>query len=123
MRIPLASTLASALVATCLLAGCAVGPTPEQRRAADQQTCLGYGFQPGTESFANCMMQTAQRRQDAAQRHLNAQQTQQLQIEYIRSLSVRRNGDRRYPVCSATTPGARLDVPNHAWFGPNCRER
>lgn len=32
-----------------LLAGCA---TSEQ----NSQTCAGYGFSPGTEPFANCMM-------------------------------------------------------------------
>jgi hypothetical protein len=112
MRVPLATTL----MFTCLIAGCAAGPTPEQRRAADQQTCMGYGFQPGSESFANCMMQTAQRRQDA-------QHNKQQQNDYIRAMSLRRSGDKRYPVCSATTPGARLDVQTHSWYAPGCRAR
>ena len=120
MRVPLVSTL----LLSCLLAGCAAaGLTPEQRRAADQQTCMGYGFQPGSESFANCMMQTAQRRQDAAQRNQEAQRNQQMQNEYIRTMSLRRSGDKRYPVCSAATPGARLDVQNHSWYAPGCRAR
>lgn len=38
-----------------LLAGC-VTMTPEQRRAADEQTCRGYGFKAKTEGFANCLM-------------------------------------------------------------------
>lgn len=119
MRVPFVSTL----LLTCLLAGCAAGLTPEQRRAADQQTCAGYGFQPGSESFANCMMQTAQRRQDAAQRAQQAQRNQQMQSDYIRMMSIQRNGDKRFPVCNAATPGARLDVPNGAWYAPGCRER
>ncbi|MBA8817958.1 hypothetical protein WKW50_01765 [Ochrobactrum sp. GPK 3] len=37
-----------------LLAGC-VTMTPEERRAADERTCLGYGFKPRTDAFANCL--------------------------------------------------------------------
>jgi hypothetical protein len=57
-----------------LLAGCV---SPEKQRAMDQQTCAGYGFSPGTDSFANCMMTTAQKRQeqraaDRRQQEMNA---------------------------------------------------
>jgi outer membrane murein-binding lipoprotein Lpp len=44
-----------------LLAGCV---SPEEQRAMDQQTCAQYGFAPGTDAFANCMMTTGQKRQD-----------------------------------------------------------
>jgi metal-dependent amidase/aminoacylase/carboxypeptidase family protein len=44
-----------------LLAAC--GPTAEEQRAMDQQTCAGYGFAPGSEAMANCMMKTSQQRQ------------------------------------------------------------
>lgn len=30
--------------------------TPEQRRAADERTCAGYGFKPGTEATARCLL-------------------------------------------------------------------
>lgn len=30
--------------------------TPEQRRAADEAQCRGYGFRAGTDAFANCLM-------------------------------------------------------------------
>ncbi|WP_273791936.1 hypothetical protein [Brucella anthropi] len=40
---------------TGLLAGC-VTMTPEQRRAADEQTCRSYGFKAKTDAFANCLM-------------------------------------------------------------------
>lgn len=30
--------------------------TPEQRRAADETTCRGYGFRKGTEGMATCLM-------------------------------------------------------------------
>lgn len=43
------------LATATLLAGC-VTMTPEQRRAADEQTCRNYGFRENTEAFANCLM-------------------------------------------------------------------
>jgi hypothetical protein len=30
--------------------------TPEQRRAADEQTCAGYGFRPKTDGMARCLL-------------------------------------------------------------------
>lgn len=38
-----------------LLAGCQT-LTPEEQRAADQRTCLGYGFKPNTDALARCML-------------------------------------------------------------------
>jgi hypothetical protein len=64
-----------------LLAAC--GPTPEQQAAMaaaqhadDQNKCAGYGFQPGTDAFARCMMSTATQReaQQAADRRQAAAQ-------------------------------------------------
>ncbi|HTW27443.1 MAG TPA: hypothetical protein VME92_09980 [Acetobacteraceae bacterium] len=60
------------------LAGC--GPTAEEQRAMDQQRCYGYGFQPGSEAFANCLMKTEQHReaqQAADRRAWQAQQAAQ----------------------------------------------
>lgn len=45
-----------------MLAGCA---TQEQRLARDQARCEGYGFQWGTDAFANCMYDI-NRQRDAA---------------------------------------------------------
>lgn len=45
--------------AISLLAGCV---SPEEQRGADRQTCSGYGFTPGTDAFAHCMMETSQQR-------------------------------------------------------------
>ena len=39
-----------------LLAGCQT-MTPEQRRAADAQTCRNYGFKQNSDALANCLMQ------------------------------------------------------------------
>lgn len=40
--------------------------SPEEQRAADTQSCSGYGFAQGTDGFANCMMTTANQRNEAA---------------------------------------------------------
>jgi len=42
--------------AAVLLAGCQT-TSPEVRLANQNATCAGYGFKPGTDAFANCMMQ------------------------------------------------------------------
>ena len=44
-----------------LLWGC--GPTAEEQRAMDQQRCAGFGFSPGTDNFAHCMMSVTQQRE------------------------------------------------------------
>jgi hypothetical protein len=57
--------------AITLLGGCV---SPEEQRAMDQQQCSGYGFSPGSDAFANCMMKTTQQRdaQAAADRRAAA---------------------------------------------------
>lgn len=30
--------------------------TPQERRAADERTCAGYGFKAGTEGMARCLL-------------------------------------------------------------------
>ncbi|MBP2547690.1 hypothetical protein J2858_000583 [Neorhizobium galegae] len=37
------------------LAGCQT-MTPEERRAADERTCAGYGFRPATDAMARCLL-------------------------------------------------------------------
>lgn len=44
-----------ATVLPLLLAGCQT-VTPEERRAADERTCIGYGFKPGTDAMAGCLL-------------------------------------------------------------------
>lgn len=47
------------------LAGCTT-LTPEQQRAADDKTCLSYGFKPKSVPMANCLLQLhLDRRADA----------------------------------------------------------
>jgi hypothetical protein len=43
------------VLVSCLgLAGC--GPSRSEIASADTERCSSYGFQPGTEAFANCRM-------------------------------------------------------------------
>lgn len=43
------------LAALTLLAGCQT-MTPQERRAADERTCAGYGFRPNTDAMARCLL-------------------------------------------------------------------
>ncbi len=38
-----------------VLAGCQT-MTPEERRAADERTCAGYGFRAKTDGMARCLL-------------------------------------------------------------------
>lgn len=62
------------------------------------------------------MMKLDTRRQDQAD-------SQKLSDSDMKARSIRRNGDTRFPVCSAGMMGANLDTANNAWYGPNCREK
>lgn len=50
MRVP-----ALLLVLAATAAGLSACQTPEERRAADEQRCLSYGFKRGTDGFATCL--------------------------------------------------------------------
>ena len=66
METRLGFALAPLLLVVVTLGGCA---SSENRDAENRQACASYGFEPGTDSFANCMTQSdAQRRQAAADR-------------------------------------------------------
>ncbi|MBY5413132.1 hypothetical protein HFO98_32895 [Rhizobium leguminosarum] len=52
MRIRLLITALATIVAG--LSACQT-MTPEERRAADEQRCLSYGFRRGTDGFAACL--------------------------------------------------------------------
>ena len=72
------------------------------QHANDQNACYGYGFQPGTDGFARCMMGTAAQRQAqqaADQRMAAAQaaanQRQQAAIQAAKSTAEKDAWDRR----------------------------
>ncbi|MCA2410574.1 hypothetical protein GYN07_03805 [Rhizobium leguminosarum bv. viciae 248] len=52
MRIRLLITVLATIAAG--LSACQT-MTPEERRAADEQRCLGYGFRRGTDGVATCL--------------------------------------------------------------------
>nr|CAD6613259.1 hypothetical protein RKHAN_02564 [Rhizobium sp. Khangiran2] len=52
MRRPLSIVLALLYMP---LAACQT-MTPEERRAADERACAGYGFRPGTDAMAQCLL-------------------------------------------------------------------
>jgi hypothetical protein len=101
---------------TLLLSGCV---TPEQKAAEqhanDQRKCEGFGFQPGTDKFAECMMQRD------AQASYREERQQDMQ-EHYRQLSLQRSGDERFPICGAASRDSHLDVSGF-WYGPDCRAR
>lgn len=90
--------------------------SPQQQHAADQAKCTGYGYQIGTDQFANCMMKLDSKRENQAA-------SQQQSDANMKALSIKRNGDTRFPVCSASNMDANLDTMNNAWYGPDCREK
>lgn len=53
---PMKKNLLLVLSLAGIIAGCTT-MTPEQRRAADGQTCRNYGFKAGTDAFSNCLLQ------------------------------------------------------------------
>ncbi len=89
--------------------------SPAEQRAEDQSRCSGYGFQQGSEAFAQCMMSADMRRDAKAEAAKDRR-------AYVQSLSQSRDGNSNYPVCSATTPDVYLDVTTGKWAGPNCRQ-
>lgn len=57
----------AALLVLAVLGGCASldemnANLAAQQQSADQAKCEGYGYQPGTDRFADCMMSTAHHR-------------------------------------------------------------
>ncbi|NOG70912.1 hypothetical protein [Roseicella sp. DB1501] len=60
------------LGALTLLAGCGLNDALDRMdREADQKRCDGFGFQRGTEAYANCLMQQAAQREAESQQALD----------------------------------------------------
>lgn len=67
---PCGVVLTVSLAGVASLSGCA---SPAEIAAAHRQNCSSFGFAPGTDAFANCMMQADVRRERAdAQREKEA---------------------------------------------------
>jgi hypothetical protein len=110
MRV-LAFVAASASV--LVLAGCV---SPEEQRAMDQAKCSGFGFAPGTEAFAHCMMGISQQREaqeaaDRRQQQLNAAIADQAQRD--REAQATRDAANRTATPPVVTPVSTpsIDIP------------
>lgn len=57
-----------------VMAGCV---SAEDQRAMDQDRCNSFGFQLGTDAFANCMMQQSALRDEDEQRSLDRIEAQE----------------------------------------------
>jgi len=126
-RLPGAVKIALAAACTLGLAACV---TPQERHAMDQNQCYTFGFEPGTDAFAECMMGLHQDRaaaEAASNRYWQAQRAEQnrrreAQHDLYKVMSLQRSGDPRFPVCGASIDGG-MDHRTMTWYGPNCRAR
>ncbi|MGU3555132.1 hypothetical protein [Methylobacterium radiotolerans] len=117
------------LAAACAL-GLAACVTPQERHALDQNQCYTFGFEPGTDGFAECMMGLHQQRavaQSNSNLYWQAQLAEQnrrreAQQDLYKVMSLQRTGDPRFPVCGASSDGG-MDRRTMTWYGPNCRAR
>lgn len=96
----------------------------------DQNQCYAFGFVPGTDGFAECMMGLHQERAAAqANRDLDwqaqvAEQNRRREARHDldKMMSLQRSGDPRFPVCGASSDGG-MDRRTMTWYGANCRAR
>ncbi|WP_434627911.1 hypothetical protein [Chromobacterium sp. CV08] len=115
---PLPLLIAAAIGAAALTA-CA---SPEEIRAMDQRTCTGYGFQPGTDNYANCMMKQSDKR-DQESRDARARMAQPAQAApnapSTTVIVIPTDGKPKLPDCRMQDPGVTLNMDG-MWAGPNC---
>lgn len=106
----------AATIMAISLCGC-VDPAQirAENRAADQQRCSDYGYQKGSDAFADCMERSDEKREYAEQRAEERKAR-------LRELALKRSGDERYPICSAAMPDVELDVEGF-WYAEGCRAR
>lgn len=61
-------------LASLAIAGCV---SAEDQRAMDQDKCSSFGFRPGTDNFAGCMMSQSAQREADEQRSLDRIEAQE----------------------------------------------
>ncbi|MGI4793046.1 MAG: hypothetical protein ACRYG8_02965 [Janthinobacterium lividum] len=111
MRLPVSTLMAS----LTLLAGCT---SPEEQHVADQQRCGGYGFTPGSESFAHCMMDTSmQRDAEAAANHRAHDSNEALKAQQ-KSVVEAQAQRKDLPPCHLSDAGVTQTL--NGWAGPGC---
>jgi hypothetical protein len=91
------------------------GAHADKRIDKNRARCASYGFEAGTDAFANCVMRLSLRqdKQDTPDRDTL--------IRRYKDRSMARRGDDRYPVCSAADMDNELDISINKWVGPNCQ--
>lgn len=117
VRLSLERLCGMAVLMTVLVAGCVdSAPTRADQQAADQERCSAYGYAPGSDAFADCMMRRDEHRERRVERD-------QAKWDRIRQQALDRSGDDRYPICSAANMEARLDTAGNFWYAEGCRAR
>lgn len=104
--------------ALCVLAGCA--PSAAQlaaqaaaQRAGDESRCQGFGFQPGTDGFAHCMMTVATSR--------DAQAAADRRAEAAREAAAQRDRDARKAAADAASRDAWDRWTGQGAYAPSSR--
>jgi hypothetical protein len=97
------------------LLGCTTGEGNAGQTASNKRKCAEFGFHKGTDAFANCMMQLSMQQKN------QQPPDHDTLVRRYRNLSMKRQGDDRYPVCSASNMDAELDTSINKWVGPNCQ--
>lgn len=69
-----ARAILAALLVAIALAGC---KSAAEQKADDRKTCEGYGYKPGSDDFARCMMTIDQNRAKMRDQDMNAMQMQE----------------------------------------------
>ncbi|MCV3243492.1 hypothetical protein [Mesorhizobium sp. ZC-5] len=105
------------LVLVGFLMGCTTGNgnAGQTQTAENKAQCAGFGFEEGTDAFANCLMKLSLRQQG------QLPPDHDTVVRQYKSLSMARQGDDRYPVCSAADMDNELDTSANKWVGPNCQ--
>ncbi|AUH51067.1 hypothetical protein CXB49_09705 [Chromobacterium sp. ATCC 53434] len=103
--------------------------SPEEIRAMDQGACTGYGFQPGTDNYANCMMKQADKRQqDMRDRMEEAEKrmhppvqpaAQPPAVPAATIIVIPTDSKPKLPDCRMEDPGVTMNMDGK-WQGPNC---
>ncbi|MGD1827165.1 Lipoprotein [Chromobacterium violaceum] len=111
--------LIAAAIGAPILTACA---SPEEIRAMDQQTCANYGFKPGTDTFANCMMKRSDKRADdmrANMQNMSHPAAQAPAAPATTVIVIPTDGKPKLPDCRMQDPGVTLNSDGK-WEGPNC---
>ncbi|MBS7704257.1 hypothetical protein [Chelatococcus asaccharovorans] len=125
--------LTGLILGSLLLAGCvSTTSNPEALKERHRQQCSDFGFEPGTDGFATCMMEQWERAEDreAEDRRrtndmIRENNRRAAQADAIKAqnkqMSFMRAGNTSFPICNAASPGAGLDVSSGKWYGNACR--